>query len=169
MTPSVLENRMPRAFNHVETVARFWTKVEKTSTCWLWTRPIGPRGYALFWYHNGFQAAHRIAYEWAKGEIQGGLHIDHLCRVRHCVNPDHMEPVTCAENVRRGIGPSGINSRKTKCAQGHEYSGRNVRIAKSGQRECVTCRRASSRRLALAIRDKRNPNRKRKNYSLRPL
>jgi hypothetical protein len=67
--------------------------------CWLWQRTIDRGGYGAL---NG-STAHRFVYEMYRGPIPEGLHIDHLCRVRHCVNPDHMEPVTKAENCRRGV------------------------------------------------------------------
>lgn len=92
-------------------VARFWSKVDKDGPlpkwapflgpCWLWTRPLTDRGYASFGYDGGKIRAHRFAYEQIVGPIPAGLTLDHLCRVRHCVNPSHMEPVTQAENSLR--------------------------------------------------------------------
>ena len=87
--------------------ARFWAKVDKTETCWLWTGGQSA-GYGRF----GFKGrpnlgAHRFAYELLVGPIPPGLDLDHLCRVRNCVNPDHLEPVTRRENLLlRGGGPS---------------------------------------------------------------
>lgn len=72
--------------------------------CWIWQRAL-TQGYGRL-FHNGSTyplPAHRVVYERHKGPIPKGLHLDHLCRVRPCVNPDHLEPVTCAENVRRGL------------------------------------------------------------------
>lgn len=76
---------------------RFWEKVEKTGTCWLWRGAIERQGYGVF--EN--RKAHRIAFTLIGGVIPTGLQLDHLCFVRHCVNPDHLEPVTAKENVRR--------------------------------------------------------------------
>lgn len=78
----------------------FWAKVEKTSTCWLWTAGRTTGGYGQC-YSPAKGYAHRTAYELLVGAIPYGMTLDHLCRVRHCVNPAHLEPVTSAENTRR--------------------------------------------------------------------
>lgn len=69
--------------------------------CWLWNGSLTYDGYGLFRANNRATGAHRFAYEYFVGPIPAGLHIDHLCRVRNCVNPDHLEPVTPQENDRR--------------------------------------------------------------------
>ena len=76
----------------------FWGQVDKTDSCWLWTGHLDRNGYGKV----GNRLAHRMAYTMVKGVIPEGLSLDHLCRVHNCVNPDHLEPVTHAENVRRG-------------------------------------------------------------------
>ena len=85
--------------------AHFLSKVspEPTSGCWLWTGGLEEKGYAVLCKPNwkGHRAAHRFSYETFVGPIPDGLQIDHKCRVRSCVNPDHLEPVTSAENNRR--------------------------------------------------------------------
>lgn len=83
---------------------RFWRAVEKTSDCWLWRGRISANGYGIMHiWRNGNTSirAHRFAYELLVGPIATGLHLDHLCSVRHCVNPAHLEPVTARENVHR--------------------------------------------------------------------
>ena len=85
-------------------IQRFLMKVEKTPTCWLWTAAKQQGGYGMFGAKNTKKvvAAHRWSYEHFVGPIPKGMQIDHLCRVRHCVNPAHLEPVTPKENLRRG-------------------------------------------------------------------
>lgn len=80
---------------------RFMGKVEKTETCWLWRGAINPGGYGRIGEGSMVLQAHRVAYKLLVGPIPEGLHIDHLCGVRHCVRPDHLEAVTQAENNRR--------------------------------------------------------------------
>lgn len=128
---------------------RFWAKVEKTDTCWLWIGGKNHYGYGSYRHTPDFAAqAHRVAYEAMVGPIPEGLTIDHLCRVPACVNPAHMEPVTRGENVLRGIGASAQNARKTHCPKGHPYDGDNVAVyhikGRGVQRQCKTCRNARS-------------------------
>lgn len=80
---------------------RFWKRVNKTDTCWLWTGGQIGKGYGVFRLNGGGKLAHRVAYQFVKGEIPEGLEIDHLCKVRHCVNPSHLEAVTRLENMLR--------------------------------------------------------------------
>lgn len=86
-------------------VERFWSKVDKSGDCWLWTAAVNPNGYAQFSPNRRRVYAHRYAYELACGPIPNDLTVDHLCRVRHCVNPAHLEVVTRGENTRRGQTP----------------------------------------------------------------
>lgn len=86
--------------------ARFWPKVNKTDSCWLWTGAKTGAGYGMIREvgHGGkMLMAHRVAYELLVGPIPEGLFLDHLCRTPLCVNPAHLEPVTCRENMRRGL------------------------------------------------------------------
>ena len=132
----------------------FWSEVEKTPTCWMWTGYRQPEGYGRVdaktqLTPSGTRLAHRISYELLVGEIPDGLHLDHLCRVPACVNPDHLEPVTPAENTRRGLH----GSLRTACVRGHELTPDNTRIRKSdNSRKCRQCAReeAATRRAAAA-------------------
>jgi hypothetical protein len=124
---------MPKQYRPSES-ERFWAKVDKTDTCWLWTAAKSPAGYGYF--RVGGRAgqyviAHRYAYTATTGQIPEGLVLDHLCRVRQCVNPAHLEPVTQAENNRR--------ARLTHCRRGHPYEGANVLLKSDGRRECKSC------------------------------
>ena len=87
---------------------RFWEKVDATGDCWEWTSSRTRKGYGGFRAVSGWASAHRWAYEHLVGPIPPGLQIDHLCRVRHCVNPDHMEPVTNQVNQLRGTALNAL-------------------------------------------------------------
>lgn len=124
---------------------RFDARIEKTATCWLWTGSHSRGGYGQVQIgrrskngHPSPALAHRVAYELFVGPIPEGLTIDHLCRVRHCVNPAHLEPVTRGENTLRGNGACAVNARKTHCKRGHLLDGDNVRLRPTG-RECRAC------------------------------
>lgn len=93
---------LPRKFITGDDTKRFWSKVEKTDTCWLWRGFTTKKGYGHFALGRGYKQAHRHSYELLVGKIPSHLQIDHLCRVRNCVNPDHLEPVTSRENALRG-------------------------------------------------------------------
>jgi hypothetical protein len=122
---------------------RFWDNVAKTETCWLW---LGARGghYGSYYSDGKSVLAHRFAYEALVGPIPDGLQIDHLCRVRLCVNPAHLEPVTQRENILRGTGPTAVNARKTHCPKGHQYDEGNTRWYKN-KRWCRACHREQTR------------------------
>ena len=129
----------------VNSPAVFWSRVRKDdSGCWLWTRACYANGYGRFVAAGERWAAHRYAYALVKGPIPEGLTLDHLCRVRHCVNPTHLEPVTIGENVLRGIGPTAQHARQTHCVHGHEFTPENLLVTKR-RRICRTCRRAYRR------------------------
>ena len=119
---------------------RFWTKVEFTDTCWLWTAARTSRGYGEFHHANRIRVAHRWAYEFCVGPIPEGLTLDHLCRVRHCVLSDHLEPVTNRVNLLRGEGFTAQQARQTHCKHGHPFDEANT-YRWRGHRACRTCQR----------------------------
>lgn len=121
---------------------RFWSRVEKTESCWLWRGNMGRKGYGQFSVGKSCRFAHRFAYELLVGPIPEALVIDHLCRVPACVNPAHLEPVTERENILRGISPAAKNAQKTHCVRGHILPrDRNPR----GARQCQECRNIKQR------------------------
>lgn len=115
---------------------------EPNTGCWLWDACTFKMGYACFYTGEkpgGRVVAHRRVYELLKGRVPSNLTLDHLCRVRSCVNPDHLEPVTRGENVLRGEGIPAQRSRQTHCIRGHELSGANLRLRPNGYRNCRAC------------------------------
>lgn len=116
---------------------RIIVKIRMTDGHWLWQAAIDkPSGYGIITIDGVVKKAHRVSYEEFVGPIPEGLHIDHVCRVRACVNPLHLEPVTCLENVRRGQG----NGSQTHCKHGHLFDEANTYVYQ-GRRVCRTCRR----------------------------
>lgn len=111
---------------------------EPMSGCWLWLGGISDRGYGIANYNKKRFKAHRFVYQTLVGEIKEGLCLDHLCRVRSCVNPKHLEQVTFQENVSRGLNFTAINAAKTHCIRGHEYNLENTYILRGG-RYCRKC------------------------------
>lgn len=115
---------------------RFRAHVLEGDDCWLWTGLVQSNGYGVFNVAGRPQRAHRVSYEMHVGPIPPGLQIDHLCRVRKCVNPAHLEPVTARENSRRAM--------RTHCVNGHEFTSENTYM-NGGKRYCRTCRRDRNR------------------------
>jgi hypothetical protein len=120
---------------------RFWNKADWTRdevACWSWGAYVDDHGYGRFKVATSWAYAHRVAYELERGEIPAGLSLDHLCRVRHCVNPWHLEPVTHHENVLRG---ANTKFRET-CLRGHKVDEDNqVKRARprTNRRDCKKC------------------------------
>jgi hypothetical protein len=128
---------------------KFWERIERTPTCWLWTGPLDRDGYGIT-HAKGVRLAHRLSWVLHRGPIPKPLQIDHLCRVRACVNPDHLELVTAVENVMRGQGPTAVHARQTHCINGHPFDELNTTVETSRdgrqRRRCRTCKTATDRR-----------------------
>ena len=125
--------------NNLPRITLFMQKVTVLENgCWQWTAYIGTSGYGQFKDEEGQTLAHRWAYKYFTGPIPEGWEIDHLCRNRWCVNPQHLEAVTTQENVLRSDSPCAINAKKTHCSQGHPYDSENTYEHK-GKRYCRTC------------------------------
>lgn len=117
------------------------------STCRVWVGATNSRGYGVVWIDGQPELAHRVAYEEVNGPVPEGMTLDHLCRVRNCVRVDHLEPVTIAENSRRGRAASGLRV-GDQCINGHRIeSPADLYVKPTGRTECQHCRRSSARRV----------------------
>lgn len=114
--------------------------------CWEWAGAHTSEGYASGSIGGKWVSPHRASYEALVGPIPEGLELDHLCRNRGCVRPNHLEPVTHAENIRRGQR-GRLSWHKTHCKRGHELAGENLYIRPNGNRTCKTCNLAAKRRM----------------------
>lgn len=121
------------------------TMKSEATGCWLWTGYVDPKGYGVIGVGNRrLMKAHRYSYERFKEAIPAGMQLDHLCRVRHCVNPEHLEPVTNRENVVRG---NAARPKATHCKHGHEFTTGNTYFhPKRGTRHCRACQNQRSAR-----------------------
>ena len=131
----------------------FWAKVEKTDNCWLWRGSITKFGYGQFRVGNKIKRAHRVSYELTKNLIPENLVIDHLCRNRACVNPNHLEPVTTKENVKRSVPFAQKNRKvKTHCNKGHEFTAETTSIIanQNNARRCKICHTQRQKQYRLA-------------------
>ena len=142
---------------------RFDAKYEiNANGCWIWQGFLDRDGYGQFWINGKCAAAHRAAYELHVGPIANELEIDHLCRVRNCVNWRHLEAVSHLENMRRGgwantgIVAGARTAAKTHCPQSHPYQGENLYIhPTTGGRRCREYANARQRAYRKIQRDTR--------------
>jgi hypothetical protein len=114
---------------------RFWPKVTKAASCWIWTGARTTSGYGTIRFGRPDRVtylAHRLSYTWHVGPIPDGLVIDHLCRNRACVNPEHLDPVPQSVNMNR--------SRRPMCRRGlHAMTDDNITPTSKGSRSCTAC------------------------------
>jgi hypothetical protein len=116
------------------------------SGCLLWTGARDLGGYGYFEVEGKTRRVHRFMYEMFAGPIPEGLPLDHLCRVRHCANVAHLEPVTDRENALRGVSFSAVNAAKDRCDNGHLFDTANTYWRRGGHRGCRACNLAAVRR-----------------------
>jgi hypothetical protein len=114
------------------------------SDCWEWEGSKRSNGYGRFGAPT--KLAHRMSYEFFIGPIPDGMQLDHLCRNRGCINPWHLEPVSCRTNLLRGETLASENAAKTHCSEGHPYSGDNLVVKSNGTRRCRSCHNAEASR-----------------------
>lgn len=122
---------------------RFFSKIEKTNSCWNWIGGLNTTGYGVFFNGKKIVKAHRFMYELVKGDIQKGLQLDHLCRNTKCVNPQHLEAVTPQINVLRGIGIAAKEAQQTHCKHGHKFDESTIDKwhLSIGKRMCKECQK----------------------------
>lgn len=122
--------------------------------CWLWAGSLNKAGYGIIWQERKMSLVHRVSLELAGRPVPDGLVTDHLCRVRHCFNPDHLEPVTHRENTMRSpVAVAAMHAAKTHCVHEHPFSAENTYVWTDAKgrtrRRCRTCMAACiQRRLA---------------------
>lgn len=131
---------------------RLLEKVVEQEGCWIFGGATANSGYGRIGVQGRTLQAHRASYEVFIGKIPDGLHIDHLCNRRRCINPEHLEAVSQRENNRRA-GALRV-SNVTHCKRGHEFTSENTFIHAGGGRQCRTCHnwrgKAARRGLTLA-------------------
>ncbi|ATN90244.1 HNH endonuclease [Gordonia phage Lennon] len=146
--------RTPAATIGAVDPASFWSRVDRSGDCWLWLGYVRPDGYGQCYTRDGNRLAHRVAYVLDGRDLDPALTLDHLCRRRACVNPQHLEQVTAEVNTARGdagVARASQQHAKTKCPAGHDYAGDNLIVVQrpnraGPERRCRTCTRATERR-----------------------
>lgn len=132
-------------------IERLLVHIEITPSCWLWRGSVADNGYGHIrgWVDGKWKnrLVHRVAYELFVGPLPADMQPDHLCKVKNCINPDHLEAVTPRENVMRTGGPPALNARKSHCLRGHEFTEANTSLC-LGKRICKTCKRGWRKRAA---------------------
>ena len=147
---------------------RFFQKVDKTESCWLWKGALNSRGYGSFSFEGKIISSHRYSYETYVGKIPEGMHVCHSCDVRNCVNPEHLWAGTHSDNMKDMVSKDrqGYSMRtQTHCKKGHDFSvyGFKTFTRKNGKVEkyCKECKRVSdSKRVGKNLEYMREYNKK---------
>lgn len=147
---------MRKSFTDEQFETALWGKIDKTRTCWIFIGAVDNHGYGKIRYGGRTLGAHRVVYILLKGEIPKGLDLDHLCRVRCCVNPAHLQPVDRQTNVMRGV----VARRRNMCVAGlHKMTAHNTYMnPTTGKTRCIACRNAYRRKYWLEKHDNRGYN-----------
>jgi hypothetical protein len=155
----------------VKDLVRFINTIKVVNECWEWQNKLDIDGYGIFRHKNKNVRAHRFSYGYFNqiDKLDRNMHVDHLCRNRSCVRPDHLELVTPRENTLRGLdAKAAINARKTHCINGHKYTEENTyyhirktpkrnngKLSGRKERQCRECQRERKRKRFLAARKAR--------------
>lgn len=135
---------------------RFMAKVSvREDGCWEWVGSRNKGGYGNLKVAGKTEIAHRLSYEHFRGVIPENKQIDHLCRNRACVNPNHLEAVDQKVNILRGVGTGARYARRTHCSYGHPFTPENTYIRSDGARKCRICKRMSNRARKARLRMER--------------
>lgn len=141
------DGTLPLVRPRVSAWDRFWSHVDAEGDCWLWTDYVDPHGYGRFNEARvRYWRVHRYAWHHLVGPIGDGLVLDHMCKVKICLNPDHLRPVTQTENTMAGESFSAKNARKTHCKNGHELTPDNIYKNGKNGRRCKICQKADAKR-----------------------
>jgi hypothetical protein len=141
-------------------LAYFGARIANVGSCWQWTGGTNGVGYGTVTWRHVRGYAHRLMYERCIGPIPAGTVLDHLCRNTLCCKPDHLEPVTNAENIRR----SPLVGAKRACAYGHDFTPENTYVTPAGARQCIEC----NRRRARELRARRSESERRAREEMQP-
>ena len=147
-------------YQHLNEPIRFFEKVRFTDCCWEWSAFVNPDRYGVFGIGSRTDGtrrtigAHRWSYQFFTGPIPQGLEVDHLCRNRKCVHPDHLRLLTPEMNKRLGDfrGNGARQKAKTHCPYGHAYTPENTAVGHRGDRKCRACDRERARERRAAKR-----------------
>ena len=130
------------------------------STCWLWNGTKDWNGYGKIRFNNKMQYVHRVAFQLFKGPLAKGLVVDHICNIKSCVNPIHLQLITQTANVLRSNAFSGINHRKQFCPKGHKLQIPNLDPSelKRGGRRCLICSQQQHRNSYVILKKHKDSN-----------